>query len=223
MEYLANGAPVTVTLTEVAPPIGIDLNGDGHLSFVGTNAGVTFDYGYGQVGTAWVGPQDGILVRDANGDGKATSSEIVFSSGGSDLQGLAQYDTNHDGQLSAADSAFNQFAVWQDANSNGVVDAGEMKSLMALGIASISLSNDGIGYSAAGGDVSVVGTGRVTYADGSTGVLADAVFATGAKIADELARAAMTSSTPLLGAIATAGTHGHSRSCRDALDGLASH
>ncbi|HET9145699.1 MAG TPA: Ig-like domain-containing protein [Sphingomicrobium sp.] len=207
IQYLSGGIATTVTVTPSAPPIGIDLNHDGLVSFIGTDAGTTFDYGYGKVATAWVGPQDGILVRDANGDGKAQANEIVFSTGGSDLQGLAQYDSNDDGQISSADAAFSQFAVWQDANSNGVVDAGEMKGLTALGITSISLSSDGIGYSAAGGDVSVVGTGSVTYADGSTGVLADAVFATGAKVADEQLRATatMTSSTPLLGAIAAAG------------------
>jgi hypothetical protein len=183
VSYLSNGVPATISVDPVAPPIGIDLNGDGVVSFLGTEAGVTFDYGFGTVATAWVAPQDGILVRDANGDGKATAEEIVFSTGGSDLQGLAQYDTNHDGQLDAADAAFSQFAVWQDANSNGLVDPGEMKSLMALGITSISLSSDGVSYSAAGGDVSVVGNGTVTYADGRSGVLADAVFATGAKTA----------------------------------------
>jgi Ca2+-binding RTX toxin-like protein len=197
----------SVNIIPVAPPIGIDLNGDGVVSFVGTDAGVSFDYGYGQVATAWVAPQDGILVRDANGDGKVTANEMVFSTGGSDLQGLAQYDTNHDGKLDGGDSAFNQFAVWQDANSNGVVDPGEMKSLTALGITGISLSSDGVSYSAANGDVTVVGTGSVAYANGTTGVLADAVFATGDKPADELLRSvsALPSNAVLLGAVAAAG------------------
>ena len=177
------------------------------FSFIGTEAGTTFDYGYGKVGTAWVGPQDGILVNDANHDGQASANEIVFSTGGSDLEGLAQYDSNHDGQLTAADAAFSQFAVWQDANSNGVVDAGEMKSLAALGITGISLSSDGVSYSAAGGDVQVVGTGSVTYADGRTGVLADAVFATASQSAAEQVRAAslLSSNAALLGAVAAAG------------------
>jgi Ca2+-binding RTX toxin-like protein len=207
IQYLLNGVSTTANLTPVAPPIGIDLNGDGQVSFLGTDAGVAFDYGYGKVGTAWVGPQDGILVNDANHDGQASANEIVFSTGGSDLEGLAQYDTNHDGQLTAADAGFSQFAVWQDANSNGVVDAGEMKSLAALGITGISLSSDGIGYSAAGGDVQVVGTGSVTYADGRTGILADAVFATGQKAGDGELRvaAAMNGNAALLGAVAAAG------------------
>jgi hypothetical protein len=197
----------SVSLTPSAPPIGIDLNGDGQVSFIGIDAGVAFDYGYGKVGTAWVGPQDGILVNDANHDGQVTASEIVFSIGGSDLQGLAQYDSNHDGELTAADAGFSQFAVWQDANSNGVVDVGEMKSLAALGITGISLSSDGISYSAAGGDVQVVGTGSVSYADGRTGVLADAVFATASQNAAEQVRvaSALSSNATLLGAVAAAG------------------
>src|SRR6185295_9187671 len=97
-------------------------------------------------------------------------------------------DSNHDGQLSSADASFGNFAVWQDANSNGVADAGEVQSLMARGIASISLSSDGIAYSAAGGDVTVAGTGSYTRADGSTGSLADAAFLTGARAADDQAR-----------------------------------
>ena len=131
----------------------------------------------------------------------------MFATSGSDLQGLAQYDSNHDGQLSAADSAFSQFAVWQDSNSNGVVDGGEMKGLTALGITSISLSSDGVSYSAAGGDVSVVGTGSFTRADGSAGVLADAVFATGNRAADEQVRysSVLNSNVALLGAVAAAG------------------
>jgi hypothetical protein len=153
-----------------------------------------------------VAPQDGILVRDANGDGQVTANEMVFSTGGSDLQGLAQFDTNGDGKLDAADADFSQFAVWQDSNSNGVVDPGEMKSLTSLGITSISLTSNGIGYSAADGDVSVVGTGSVSYRDGSTGVLADAMFATGGRTSEGLRAASLLPSNPaLLGAVAAAG------------------
>ena len=74
-----------------------------------------------------------------------------------DLQALAAFDSNGDGQLSSADANFGNFAVWQDANSNGVADAGEVQSLTARGITSISLSTDGISYSAAGGDVRLPG------------------------------------------------------------------
>jgi hypothetical protein len=82
-----------------------------------------------------------------------------------------------------------------------------MHSLLALGIASISLTSDGIGYSAAGGDVQVVGTGSYTRADGSTGVLADAVFATGtaAGQVEKQALVSANSNAVLLSAVAAAG------------------
>src|SRR5207253_4501791 len=204
----ATGAGTTATVTVVsgAPPIGIDLDGDGHVSFLATDAGATFGCGGGTVATAWVAGNDGILVRDGNHDGQASATEIVLATSGSDLQGLALYDSNHDGQLSSADAGFADFQVWQDANSNGVVDTGEMQSLTAVGIASLSLSSDGIGYSAAGGDVSVVGTGSYTRADGSTGVLADAVFNTGAAAQHDQSRlAASNSNAAVIAAIAAAG------------------
>src|SRR4029078_11211125 len=76
-----------------------------------------------------------------------------------------------------------------------------------LGIASISLSSDGVAYSAAGGDVQVVGTGSFTRSDGSTGVLADAVLATGgaAGAQQKLPLAPALANPALLGAIAAAG------------------
>jgi len=97
--------------------------------------------------------------------------------------------------LSSADANFANFAVWQDANSNGVVDAGEMQSLTAQGIASISLSTDGISYTAAGGDVQVAGTGTYTNADGSTGSLADAAFVTGTRTVEQDLRTSSALST----------------------------
>ena len=206
-QYLLNGVATSVAVTPSAPPIALDLNGDGVVSFLATDAGAHFDYGAGLVATAWVGPQDGILVRDTNHDGLVTADEIVFSTGGSDLEGLAVYDTNHDGKLSAADSDFAEFAAWQDANSNGIVDNGEMKSLTALGITSISLTSDGKSYTAANGDVTVVGSGTFTRADGSTGTLADAVFNTGTESQQDQAKLAQyaVNNAVLIGAIAAAG------------------
>jgi hypothetical protein len=205
--YVSGDSVTTIEVAPVAPPIGIDLDGDGQVSFLAANAGATFDYGYGKVATAWVASNDGILVRDADHDGQASATELVFATSGSDLQGLNVYDSNHDGQLSSSDAGFADFAVWQDADGDGNVDAGEMTGLTALGIASISLSSDGIGYAAAGGDVNVVGTGSFTRTDGSTGVLADAVFATGSRSVDEQFKAAagLAGAGVMTGAVAAAG------------------
>jgi len=49
------------------------------------------------------------------------------------LQGLAAaFDTHHDGKFNAQEAKVGEFMVWQDANQNGVSDAGEMHTLAAL-------------------------------------------------------------------------------------------
>ena len=168
----------------VAPPVVLDLDGDG-TEFVARSAGVTFDYlGDGSpLHTAWAGKDDGILAIDLNGNGRVDSGkEIVFGGNGlTDLQGIAaSYDSNHDGLLDARDADFAKFGVWQDANSNGVNDAGEFRTLAEAGIASINLTSDGKAYSAAGGDITVHGETVYTRTDGSTGTAADASFAVSA-------------------------------------------
>jgi hypothetical protein len=172
------------------PPVVLDLNGDG-VHYLSTDAGVTYDYnGDGtKEATAWVDANDGLLAIDANHNGTVDSaSEFVFGGDGlSDLQGVAaKYDSNGDGVLDAQDSAFAQFGVWQDADSDGVSDAGEFHTLTELGITSINLTSDGQVTSEAGGDVTVLGEGTYTLADGSTGLLADAVFATEDQTMDNL-------------------------------------
>jgi VCBS repeat-containing protein len=165
------------------PPVVLDLDGDG-VEFVATTAGVSFDYaGDGRAETtAWVGADDGLLVLDRNGDSLVNNgSEIVFARDGlTDLQGLAaDYDSNRDGVLDVSDVGFAKFGVWQDANSNGVTDTGEYRSLTDAGIVRIGLVSDDNAYAAANGQVSVTGQSLYAKSDGSTGIVADAAFATG--------------------------------------------
>ena len=163
-----------------ALPVILDGNGDGMVSFLDPTVGVTYDYNNDGVAeaTAWVGSGDYILVRDADGNGTVTgTSEFVFGDEGiTDMQVLAREYGN---VLDANDVDFAKFGVWQDANSNGVTDAGEYRSLSDAGIVSIGLVSDGIAYSAANGSVSVAGQSVYTKADGSTGIVADAAFAKG--------------------------------------------
>ena len=196
---------IDITFNPAIPPVVLDMDGDG-AEFLGLEAGVAYDYGAGLVTTAWAGSDDAILVRDANGDGTVTdSSEFVFGGNGvTDLEALhAQYGD----QLDASDADFTMFALWNDANSNGVVDGNELQSLAEAGIASIGLVSDGISYTAADGDVSVAGTATYTKADGSTGDVADASFAIGdAKATQEVERvAANSNSVTLAAAVAAAG------------------
>lgn len=184
VRVLINGVATNVSVNAVAAPVALDLDGDG-VEFIPVAAGVEFDYdGNGQAeNTAWVGPDDGILAFDGNGDGRVDNgAEIIFARDGlTDLQGLAaDYDSNKDGVLDSSDADFAKFGVWQDTNSNGVTDAGEFQSLSDAGITSVKLVSDGVVYSAAGGDVTVHGTSSYAKADGSTGLVADASFAIGA-------------------------------------------
>ena len=184
VQVLINGVVTNVSVAAVAAPVALDLDGDG-VEFVSAAAGAYFDFNNdgSPEATAWVGKDDGLLVFDANGDGRATSAaEIVFARDGlTDLQALAaDYDSNHDGVLTAADDNFGLFGVWQDANGNGVTDAGEFRSLSDAGIVSIGLVSDGVAYSAANGEVAVAGQSAYTRSDGSTGIVADAAFLTAA-------------------------------------------
>ena len=45
--------------------------------------------------------------------------------------------------ISKADAVFDRLQIWVDANTDGVTDAGELHSLLSLGIASIGLQHDG--------------------------------------------------------------------------------
>ena len=199
IRYVDGGTVTTVNVTPVAPPVVLDLDGDG-VEFLGLESGTV----YGGLLTAWVGPDDGILVRDANGNGIVDdASEFVFATNGTDLEALhAQYGE----QLDASDADFVMFAVWNDANSNGIADAGELVSLTDAGIVSISLVSDGQAYTAANGDVTVAGTSTFTRTDGSTGSAADAAFATGNRSTIEAGRVAANSNNVVLAAaIAAAG------------------
>src|SRR3546814_18881478 len=106
----------------------------------------------------------------------------------------AKYDTNQDGKLDSADSTYGKFGVWIDGDLDAVNDTGEFVSLADAGITSIDLVSDGLAYVAAGGEVSVYGTSGLTWADGSTGYVADDSIATGRDVerAVMVARQALT-------------------------------
>jgi len=160
--------------------------GDG-VEYLSTDAGVVFtDQTTGEsVNSAWVGPEDGMLVIDANNSGTVDESrEYVFTewsdTAQTDMEAVAEvFDTNKDGVLDAQDEQWDQFAVWQDADSDGVTDEGELVSLSELGVESIALTynDDSESGTAADGDVIVHGQSTVTFTDGSTTIAEDVTFA----------------------------------------------
>lgn len=162
----------------VANPIVFDLDGNGIDLIALSQSTVMFDMaGNGQkVRTAWIGPNDGFLAYDENGDGKIDRrQELVFSdfltSARTDLEGLAALDTNHDGVFNASDPGWAKAGIWVDRNQDGITDAGEFKSLGDMGIASLSLASDHRFQLLA--DNVLHGTTTFTRTDGRTGVAAD--------------------------------------------------
>jgi hypothetical protein len=106
-------------------------------------------------------------------------SQYAFTEygGSTDLEGLAiGFDTNRDGVFSMSDEKFGEFKVWQDADQDGVSDAGEVRSLADLGITQINLVSDGVQRAPAAG-VTEAGRSTANLADGSTMLVADAAFA----------------------------------------------
>ncbi|MBN8779576.1 Ig-like domain-containing protein [Thiobacillus sp.] len=190
-----HGASITKTITVPHPggytpptpsgggggccPVAIDLDRNGFAFTSAETSDVFFDInadGWKRQ-VSWTAPGDGWLAIDANSNGLVDDgTEIVFTkqatNSQTDLQALAEvFDSNHDGLLSAADEKWAKFGVWNDANQNGVTDAGEFKSLATLGIESIELANDGQ-FAVQGGSV-IHGLSTVHMVDGSTMAAAD--------------------------------------------------
>jgi hypothetical protein len=134
-------------------PLVLDMTGNGVLQasngqhmpghpVVNKNVILSDFYGDGfEVAMEWVGPQDGLLVAP-KADGSVDMSCLFGTAGGYETgyEKLSLYDTNRDNKVSGEE--LNGLSVWQDANSNGIADAGEVKTAQELGISEISLTAD---------------------------------------------------------------------------------
>ncbi|WP_415408524.1 beta strand repeat-containing protein [Synechococcus sp. W2B2] len=172
--------------TNTNPPITIDLDGNG-ISYLSLEDDIQFTdiNTLETIQTAWVASNDGILVYDANQSGSVeTLDEFVLTrlstQASTDLEALAEvFDTNQDGILNALDTDFESFAIWQDLNSDGMSDDGELISLSDLSIKSIDLRyfEDSQSRIDGEGDVEIFGQFNINYEDGSIGLAEDASFA----------------------------------------------
>ena len=120
---------------------------------------------------SWVGPDDGILAYDRDGDRQISDREEIsfvdyVEGARTDLEGLRYFDTNGDSQLTPADDEWSKFRVWQDLDGDGVSDPGELRTLDETGIRSVSLVSTGEVETRPDG-TRVFGQG--TYTTGSAG------------------------------------------------------
>lgn len=167
---LRTGAAATV---ELATPVIIDLDGRG-VQTLDRSVGVRYDLDGDGVAdpTSWIGPTEGFLFLDRDGNGTLTNAgEFSFvadlQGATSDLQGLRAFDSSGDGALSATDKRFGDFRVWQDKNTNGSVDAGEILTLAAAGVRSIPLTATPYTGSTVSSDVAIVAVGSYLRIAGS--------------------------------------------------------
>jgi hypothetical protein len=172
------------TLSIVATPLALDLNGDG-VQTVGTQAGVLFDLDVdGKLdNVGWVNAQDGLLALDRNGDGKINNGSELFGQymvkkdgtlAKDGFDALRDWDSNHDGVIDAQDAVYDALRVWVDANGDGITDAGELRTLASLGITSMGL--DAVHHSVTQNGNILGDTASYTSADGTTKDLVDVWF-----------------------------------------------
>ena len=134
-------------------PLILDLDGDGVETVSLTQAGgvVGDDAVYWDIdndgfkeASAWAGKDDGLLVRDVNGNGRIDNSSELFGNSATYANGFAALssyaDSNNDNQISSADANFNNLRVWKDSDGDGITQAEELHTLAELGITSISLN-----------------------------------------------------------------------------------
>jgi hypothetical protein len=165
----------------------LDLDGNGVTyanKVMDVNSDGVIDY------TSWVSAEDGVLVWNSYGDGLVhDESQYTFShfDGMTDMARLSNgFDTNGDGKLDQADERYGELMVWQDANNDGVSQAGEMMSLIDLQIVSIGLVSQGSSSSPSDG-VTVFGMTSATKTDGTTLDVTDVLVNYTAATAEQVA------------------------------------
>ncbi|MCI6694242.1 MAG: polymorphic toxin type 44 domain-containing protein, partial [Campylobacter sp.] len=137
-------------IADLYDPIALDLNNNGKIDTLSLENGVFFDHNGDDIAfkSSWISGGDGILARDINGDKEINSGAELFGNftrlkngelAKNGAEALKDLDDNNDGIFDSNDKAFNEILVWQDFNSNGKAESGELKSLSEHGIKSINL------------------------------------------------------------------------------------
>jgi hypothetical protein len=170
-------------------PLTLDLDGDGlETTGIDPNNPILFDHdGDGTANaTGWVKPDDGYLVFDRNENGLIDNGTELFGDStplldengevvGQAADGfaaLAAEDTNGDGIVDANDANWDKLRVWQDLNSDGKTDEGELKTLEELGIAGFHVAKEENTQVLANGNA-VADLGSYIKTDGSEGTMGE--------------------------------------------------
>ena len=152
----SSGKTYNIQAYSTTTPLVLDMDGDGKLEAskgqhlphelaIDPANMVNFDIngdGFDEL-VEWVGPNDGLLVRYTEGEEMTGLNLFGSATGFQDgYQSLSVLDANKDNVISGAE--LEGLSVWQDANGNAKVDAGEIKTVQALGITEINVTHIGL-------------------------------------------------------------------------------
>ncbi|WP_155993847.1 Ig-like domain-containing protein [Sulfurovum sp. AR] len=140
-------------ITEVTPPIVLDLNHNSITSTSLNDSNAYFDYdGDGQrEHTAWIDKGDALLAVDVNGDGKITDGSELFGNhtqladgtfAAEGYEALAQYDSNGDSIIDSKDDNFSDLLLWKDVNQDGKSTPDELITLQQSVVQAIHLDRE---------------------------------------------------------------------------------
>ncbi|PHM22954.1 hypothetical protein [Xenorhabdus ehlersii] len=133
-------------------PLVIDLNNDGVKTIAEGSVFFDLDNNNSKESVGWIDKNDGFIVYDKNNDGKIDSGAFLFgnhteinglSNFKNGFHALSQLDSNNDLIISKDDNDWNNLKVWQDKNTNGIVDNDELNTLSDIGIKEIDLNYKG--------------------------------------------------------------------------------
>ncbi|MEL6663132.1 MAG: calcium-binding protein, partial [Pseudomonadota bacterium] len=142
----------------IVDPLVIDLEGNGLDLISRDEARVLFDVDAdGDLELmGWVAPSDAFLVLDENGNGLIDDVTEMFGQPGqlgfAELAMLDDFSDPFDpvSVIDHRDSRFSELLIWQDLDSDGINDQGELTSLVEAGITQITLDVSPVGTWQAG-------------------------------------------------------------------------
>ena len=156
-------------------PLVLDLDGDGvELTDLNdSNAYFDLDGNGFATHTSWIASDDAFLAMDRNEDGTINDINELFGNPTQHgFEELSALDSNQDGQIDQNDEQFEQLLIWQDANSDGISQSDELKSLSDHNITSINLNTQAVAGQE-NSDGQIINESSFTKNDGSTGTISE--------------------------------------------------